>query len=199
VKLLWAVVAAGFLPAAVACSGTEPGGRPGATATGAAGRTATHEAERAPTGDAERTPTVPGLIDVPGATLKTGSGTLVEGGKGSYCWDRGLYRQCVDAVGPVTNVDPAPVKAGEHLEFEFAAGRPTRVLAGWALAPVPAPQPKASGRLWVPFSGAPGPVPEADASAGVDAPEEPGDYLLVVFAQWAGRGDISYGFYLRVK
>jgi len=101
---------------------------------------------------------------------------------------------CRDVVGPVTNVDPAPLKPGASVAISFEAGAPSELHVDWYEAPADPPAPLGEGRVWAaPFSGT-GPV-----TSGTTAPAESGAYVVTVFGRWQGKGDISYGFYVVVR
>ncbi|MBI5946634.1 MAG: hypothetical protein HY875_00665 [Chloroflexi bacterium] len=130
----------------------------------------------------------PTLAPVPGA-FATAGGKTVRGGEGTRCWGT----MCVDMVGPITNVDPLVVKAGEAVALDFEGGTPTTVSLTWMAVTGPPPAPGPQGRVWMrELSSTPGGTTR-------EAPSAPGDYVLTVFATWKGRGDILFGFYVRVR
>ncbi|HET7738996.1 MAG TPA: hypothetical protein VFK32_10520, partial [Tepidiformaceae bacterium] len=126
---------------------------------------------------------------VPGAVLTSAAGE-VDGAVGTRCWGG----MCIDMVGPVTQEAPHDVDAGETVSVEFGHGTPDEATYTWMRATDPPPAAANGERSW---SGLFPPVTEA-AGTGLEAPDEPGDYVLIVFAVWQGEGDVSYGFYLRV-
>lgn len=126
---------------------------------------------------------------VPGASLGASAGT-VAGGVGTRCWGR----LCIDYIGPITNDEPVELSRGERLELTFEAGPPSSVDLMWIPVDPNRRETTTAGLAW-PGVIAPGGPSMRDAVA----PADPGSYLLVAFARWAGRGDISYGFYIEVR
>ena len=96
-------------------------------------------------------------------------------------------------AGPLTNAEPVPLSPGASVAVTFEQGSPTEWSLTWVPAPSEAPAPEEGVRAWVALD-----VP-ADAITGTEAPRQPGRYLGLVFAKWAGLGDISYGLYVEVK
>ncbi len=160
---------------AVACSPRDGGGAP-----------STKTVEPSPS--AETTRRGPTLAPVPGA-FATAGGRTVRGGDGSRCWGT----LCVDMVGPITNVHPLVMKPREAVALDFEGGTPTTVSLTWRPVTGPLPSPGPQGRVWM--AG----LSPSPAGATREAPSAPGDYVLDVFAVWQGRGDISFGFYIRVQ
>jgi hypothetical protein len=140
------------------------------------------------------TVTSPALDVVPAAYLRNAAGLSIEGGIGTYCWPSGSVQVCLDAVGPVTNIDPAPLQPGESVAVTFDAGAPSELHIDWYEASSVPPAPRQKGRVWSSLS--PGTSP---ASSGTRAPSEPGAYVVTMFGRWQGKGDISYGFYVVVR
>jgi len=136
--------------------------------------------------------------DLPSATLDAGAAGTLEGGAGTHCWTfRGAGR-CVDFIGPVTNVDPLAVAPGQALTLDFEAGPPLELSASWYEVAGARSEVNAGARVWHNvFEGFIAPDLRPSGLT-VDAPDRPGEYVLVVFGRWAP-GDISYGFYLRVE
>jgi hypothetical protein len=149
------------------------------------------------TGPTDATATTgPPALDLPSATLRAAQGVRVEGGKGTHCWSGPNYRECKEFVAPVTNVEPLVAARGEVLTLDFAQGTPGDLSSGWSKAIGAVPQPVSGTRVWN------GDQPRSLVSPSglqIEAPRDPGAYLLGVFAKWAGKGDIMYGFYVEVK
>ena len=164
-----------LLPLAVACSPRDGGDA-----------LSTETTEPSPPAEAPRQG--PTLAPVPGA-FATAGGKTVRGGDGSRCWGT----MCVDMVGPITNVEPLVVKPRETVPLDFEGGTPTTVSLTWMPVAGPPPTPGPQGRVWM------GGLSLSSAGTTREAPSAPGDYVLNVFAMWQGRGDISFGFYIRVQ
>ena len=152
-------------------------------------------AQSTPPPDASRTETahgnaIPTIKPPPKAVLRTAGGREVTGGAGTRCWDG----MCLDMVGPVSNPDAFTLKATEDFTVSYEAGSPTAVYEAWRGASGPGELTASGERLWkdivpgVAMARAGGPRP----------PLQPGRYLYMVFAQWQGKGDISYAWYIEV-
>ena len=140
----------------------------------------------------ERSP----ILDLPSATLRATSGRSADGGKGTYCWSGPNYRECKELAAPVTNVEPLVVARGELLTVDFAQDTPGDLSSGWAKVIGTAPPPREGVQVWNDDQ------PRSFVSPSglqIEAPRDPGAYLLGLFAKWDGRGDIMYGFYVEVK
>jgi hypothetical protein len=133
----------------------------------------------------------PGLADPPGASLVVGSGTSA-GGIGTHCW----ANACRDMVGPITGAALATMQDGEQAQIVFDEPDPNEVVYRWIAAPGPddTPRPSNGQLVW----GTLGPEAFTTPGASPEAPQEPGRYILVVFARWDGKGDVSYGWYVEV-
>lgn len=125
--------------------------------------------------------------DVPSAYVRDTAGAAEPLFAGTGCWNG----KCVDMAGPLTNVDPLPMTTGQTLAFSFEAGVPDTFTVTWFLAPSPEPAPEGGLRAWAGLGGA------GDAT-GTTAPAAPGRYVMVLFAKWAGKGDMTYGLYANV-
>ncbi len=96
----------------------------------------------------------------------------------------------------MTNAEPLVVSRGETLTIGFTASAPNDISSGWARAIGSVPPARSGVRAWESDQ------PRSFVSPSglqVDAPRDPGTYLLGVFAKWDGKGDIMYGFYVEVK
>ncbi len=133
----------------------------------------------------------PRLEPVPAAHLRDGSGNRITGAAGTRCWGR----MCVDMVGPITPANPTRVRPNERLEVTNDAGAPTEAQYAWLPAPDPAPTTISGERAWSGLF----PRENQPWATSVTTPQAPGRYVLIAFAQWQGRGDISYGWYLEVR
>ncbi|MDZ7726727.1 MAG: hypothetical protein U5Q44_00235 [Dehalococcoidia bacterium] len=127
---------------------------------------------------------VPGLFwGIPGGP----SGPTVAG---TRCWGR----QCIDMIGPLTPAEPATVPAATELQLQFEGGEPDSAQHAWIRAVGLEPEATEEGLAW------PNAQPGDGLTRGpVTTPAEPGEYILVVFAQWDGRGDVSFGGYFNVE
>ncbi|MGE5595012.1 MAG: hypothetical protein ACM3S1_03130 [Hyphomicrobiales bacterium] len=127
--------------------------------------------------------------DAPAVYLRNSSGDAEPLVAGTGCWSG----KCIDMAGPLTNVDPVPLHPGERVAFSFEAGVPDNFTVTWIEAPATAPAPEGDVRVWG------GLAPGAGGFSGTTAPSGPGKYIVVVFAQWEGQGDMSYGLYVDVE
>lgn len=136
-----------------------------------------------------------GVVRPPGAALVTQRGTY-PGGVGTYCWREGGRGLCLDFVGPVSNLTPITVEAGERVGIEYGAGVPTEANIAWYSVDGSGREPTSDGQLlWTEHPPAfQDPVREDS----LVAPSTPGEYLVTVFAVYAGKGDVFYGFYVVV-
>ena len=133
---------------------------------------------------------IPTIKPPPKAVLRTSGGREVAGGAGTRCWDG----MCIDMVGPVSNPDALTLVASEGFVITFEAGPPTAIYEAWRGAPGTG-EPATSGeRLWKD----PAPPVTMVKAGGPRPPLQPGRYLYMVFAQWQGKGDISYAWYIEV-
>lgn len=124
----------------------------------------------------------------PSAFIRFGAGEAVELAPGTRCWEG----HCVDMAGPLTQVEPLDLYAGEPVAFSFEAGIPAEFTVTWTKAPATAPAPEGNVRVWAGvFTG--------DAHhTGPTVPGATGTYIITLFAKWEGKGDISYGLYANV-
>jgi hypothetical protein len=137
--------------------------------------------------------TVPGTetrLPVPGITFGSALGPGGRLTEGTHCW----AGRCVDMAGPITATEPFVIPAGTELDLLFEGIAPSDVQHTWA--PVPAsPDRQLVSDQFVWMNIAPG-----DFEPGpVTAPTDPGDYLLLVFAQWDEGGDYSFAGYFDVR
>jgi hypothetical protein len=136
-------------------------------------------------------PRGPAIVDPPEATLRTAGGRSVVAGVGTRCWGN----VCLDAVGPVTNVDPFPLTRGEAVTLSFAAGSPDeRHDTAYRVASDAGSRVLADGRLWQAL-GARTQPPETTLPPDL----APGSYVWVVQGFWKDKGDVSYGFYVEIR
>lgn len=183
----FALLPALFLLLFAACSSVE-GDDAGRTPDAASPSTATPTAEPVQGTSMDVTPEpVPGLFwGIPGGP----SGPTVAG---TRCWGS----QCIDMIGAITPPEASTVPPATEMDLQFEAGDPTTVEHGWIPADDLAsePSPMFGGSLvW------PGSLPPDNYGSGpVSTPAEPGEYILVVFAIWDGRGDVSFGGYFSVE
>ncbi|MCC7365448.1 MAG: hypothetical protein IT303_13865 [Dehalococcoidia bacterium] len=96
-------------------------------------------------------------------------------------------------AGPLTNLEPVPLKQGEAIAVSFEAGFPDEWTLTWVPAPAQAPAPEEGVRAWVAIE-IPGNPP-----TGTTIPSTPGRYVMIIFARWDGEGDIAYGIYAEVS
>lgn len=129
----------------------------------------------------------PAITPAPRATLSAGGRSVTVPG-GTRCW----ANACVDYVGPVSNTTPFALGSGA-LALEFEAGPATDVTVSWYAVGAEPTTATTEGLLWT-EPRALGQTPAANSLA--TRPAAPGRYLLIVFARWAGRGDVSYAFYV---
>lgn len=128
---------------------------------------------------------------VPGLFWGTADGPGGRAIEGTRCWGT----MCVDMIGPITPEEPAELAPGEELTFQWEGGEPTTVTYSWLRADTATSQPVDGGKLaWMVTSAG-----EVIDEAPVAAPTEPGEYILVAFAAWEGRGDVSFGMYFSVE
>jgi hypothetical protein len=125
---------------------------------------------------------------LPSAFIRFGTGEAVELAPGTRCWQG----RCIDMAGPMTQVEPLPLYAGEPVAFSFEAGIPTEFTVSWTKAPATAPAPEGDVRVWAGlFTG--------DAHhSGPTVPDATGAYIITLFAKWEDKGDITYGLYANV-
>lgn len=130
-------------------------------------------------------------VPPPRSTLRSADGRELVAGIGTRCWG-GV---CLDAVGPVSNVDPFPVARGQRLSISFAAGSPDqRVDRVFAAPSENGSRVLADGRLWETFGG-----PNAPAASALPPDLPSGRYVWVIQAFWNGKGDASYAFYIEIQ
>jgi hypothetical protein len=126
---------------------------------------------------------------IPRAYLRPPDGDIIQGAVGTHCWaDR-----CVDYAGPVTQADAVTVQAGQGVAISFEGGAPDALRVDWLAAAGTPPAPEEGRRAW------PGLEPAGGTFTGTTAPAAPGAYVVVAFAQWDGKGDAAYGFYVIVE
>lgn len=130
------------------------------------------------------------IVPAPLAHLKATSANVDAEG-GTRCWGN----MCIDYVGPITSPQPTGVPAGQPLTVDYDAGVPTEVTYTWH-SPTGMPQATNTGAVSWSFPTAAGGTP---ATSPLTAPTAPGKYILNAFAQWSGRGDISYAWYIEVR
>lgn len=124
----------------------------------------------------------------PSAFIRYEPGDAVELVPGTRCWDG----TCVDMAGPLTQVVPLQLYAGEPLAFSFEAGIPDEFTVSWTPAPATAPAPEGDVRVWAGlFTG-------ESSHTGSTVPTQVGQYIVTVFAVWQGKGDVSYGLLAEV-
>lgn len=175
---------------------------PAASATPTAGQPA---ASATPSPAAEpATLLPPSAVEPPPATLTIGSQQQAAG-IGSYCWSAGPpggqgVGLCADKLGIITPLEPLAVPAGPFTaQFSLPLAAPPTLLS---LNVMPA-----TGRVtqfgeqgfqaWEPQAGEQRDVPLRQNPA-IVLDLRPGLHLLALFAQWEGRGDVLYGFLVRV-
>ncbi len=128
------------------------------------------------------------------------------GGIGSYCWTEPTDAEtavslCADTVGIPTTPQPLSVRAPFTASFSLPLSTPPDELA-LTLIPVTAQdrQPsRARGWAWWEYqSGQRYSLPLASQPT-IELSPEPGLYVLNLFARWGEKGDVSYGFLVRVE
>ncbi|GAB4326617.1 MAG: hypothetical protein Kow0010_09770 [Dehalococcoidia bacterium] len=136
------------------------------------------------------------VVRPPGASLVTARGAFA-GGIGTYCWREASEGLCLDFVGPVSNLEPIVVHAGEQVAIEYLAGTPAEAHIAWYAVDASAREPTAGGELL--WKEHPPAFQEPVREDSLVAPSEPGEYLLTAFVVYPGKGDVSYGFYVVVE
>ena len=86
----------------------------------------------------------------PKATFVTPEGRELAGGIGSRCWES----VCVDAVGPVTNVEPFFIPIGSPYAIKFEAGKPAATDERWYPVLTVSNRVSTDGRVWMEGLGA---------------------------------------------
>ena len=101
---------------------------------------------------------------------------------------------CIDMIGPVSNRDALTLGPSEGFVIIFEAGPPTAVYEGWSGADGSGELTAGGERLWKDV------VPGAAMvkAGGPRPPLQPGRYVYMVFAQWQGKGDVSYAWYVEI-
>ncbi|MCK9518962.1 MAG: hypothetical protein M0R74_08070 [Dehalococcoidia bacterium] len=125
---------------------------------------------------------------LPSAFIRYEPGDAIELMPGTHCWDS----NCVDMAGPLTQVEPLELYAGEPIAFSFEAGIPGDFVVNWTSAPPTAPAPEGGVRVWAGLNIA------DTAHVGTTVPSRTGRYVITVFAQWPGQGDILYALYVDI-
>jgi hypothetical protein len=140
----------------------------------------------------------------PSATFSAG-GQRLQMTPGTRCWTTGSQNNpavavsaCIDYVAPVSNVDPLPVAPGAPFTIDFGAGQPSQLELTWGEVGNSTGTVNPQGLLW--FGGTTDPDATRAGGGGNDAsvPTTPGRYLVTAFAQYDGRGDLSYAWYIEV-
>ena len=153
-------------------------------------------AESAPGGSERKSAAASGGppgVDPPGARLIAG-GVATEGGIGTRCWGD----SCVDMVGPVTNIDPIALDANGSFTIELDQGTADELSVTMYDVDGATPAVLAGELAWPLDPGTAAPVGGASGSPNT-IPAEPGLYVLSVFANWQGKGDVTYGWYIEVR
>jgi hypothetical protein len=138
-----------------------------------------------------RSGTPPLIVRPPDATLSVTGGRDVTAGIGTRCW----ANVCLDAVGPVSNVDAFPISRADRLSISFAAGSPDRRTDRvFSQVSPDGSRVLSDGRLWEALGGL-----TAPAAAALPPDLPPGRYVWVIQAFWKGKGDVSYAFYVEIQ
>lgn len=126
----------------------------------------------------------------PPAVMRADNGARVQGATGTYCWHTGGRGICVDAVGPVTNVEPISLGLSEDYKLEFGTTPPDSTEETWLAANAVLPSnPGGAFLIWS----------VGGDQGSVARPTVPGKYLLLVYASWDAHGSASYGFYVELR
>jgi hypothetical protein len=144
----------------------------------------------------------PGIAEPPAALIRIGN-QVQEAGVGSYCWpaEAGDTAICADKLGIPTFAVPLEVDLSLKVGFELPLADPpnTAVLTVMQVNADDEMDISAGGyRWWQPGGGEQILVPLA-VQPEIDLALTEGLYVLNLFAQWQGRGDVSYGFLVEAR
>ena len=145
----------------------------------------------------------PSMETEPPSALLQIAGEEQISGIGSYCWtDQNTeIALCNDKIGIPTSPEPIVIEGPFVTEFINPLTSPPDVLALSTIPVVPEDQlpTEVNGMHWWP----PNPADQFDLPLAspheIELSLEPGLYVLNVFAQWQGIGDVSYGFLVEVN
>ncbi len=144
----------------------------------------------------------PNVDEPPAALLRVGD-QVQEAGVGSYCWPSaaGDAAICADKLGIPTSSVPLQVgltlKAG--FELPLAEAPDTVVLTVKQVNAEDEMDLSSGGyRWWQPGGGEQNLLP-LEVQPQIDLALTEGLYVLNLFAQWQGRGDVSYGFLVEAR
>ena len=153
--------------------------------TPTANKTATPEADALPDNDGPSQAGDDASFSEPPLIRLVADGTPREGYQGSYCWtDPGAgVGLCVDKIAPEFDTT-FQLPAGEPLRLQLDAPLPDSVSLSLETP---------SGEQLLPET-----VEGAESIAWLP-PAQPGPYILSVFAQWDGLGDVLYMFSIELK
>jgi hypothetical protein len=175
-------------------------------ATNPLAETATPIATGTPTPSAvDETAEPPAIIEPPPATLTIDGQTQVSG-IGTFCWNNGEAGAglgvCVDKLGVPTPREPIVVDAAPFTaQLTFPLEQPPSSVS-LMLIPVSAEDEMTVGGTpdwrWWPFAGGQSMELTPGVTTEVELAPEPGLYALTAFTFFEGRGDVVYGFLVRV-
>jgi hypothetical protein len=127
----------------------------------------------------------PGLF-----VVEPGTGNGTQATPGTRCWGNG----CVDYIGPVTRDEPVTFTAGAELGWQAEGGTADEVSHAWVSRGDVEPADVGDNTLlWR--------VTNLDFDGGdqISVPDDPGEYLLVIFIRYTSGDDVLWGLYVNAE